>query len=363
MIKKNPSVFWFVIAIIVICCLYLLSSILLPFVVGMAIAYFLDPAVDRLENLGWNRSFSSIVVLVISIFILIFVLLLLAPVVGNQLKNFSQFLPLVLNKLQPVIENIAGLLNNKTDKEVVELPTGMFLKWSTRMLNGVLGGGVAFANLVSFMIITPVVAFYLLRDWDVMTAKVYGWLTLKYKDSIGEQFSEIDRRLAAFVRGQGAVCLILSVYYSIALTAADLEFGLVLGIFAGLISFVPFVGAIAGGLVSVGLAFLQFDTWTPVIIVLVVFFIGQILEGYFLTPKLIGEAVGLHPVWVIFALLAGGALFDFLGVLLALPLAAIVAVLFRFGLGNYLASSLYNNGEVASNGEKHKDRSSLDGSC
>ena len=235
-----------------------------------------------------------------------------------------------------------GILNNKVDAKVLEGPASGLVKWSTKMLSGVIDGGAAIADLLSLILITPLVAFYLLRDWDLIVEKVYDWFPIKHKATLQEQLSEIDKKLAAFVRGQGTVCLILASYYAITLTMAGLEFGVVIGVFAGLISFVPFVGAVFGGLLSIGLAYLQFEAWTNIIIIAGIFILGQILEGYILTPKFIGEAVGLHPVWVIFSLLAGGALFGFLGVLLALPMAAIVGVLFRFCIDRYKNSSYYN---------------------
>ena len=210
------------------------------------------------------------------------------------------------------------------------------------MLSGVIDGGAAIADVLSLLLITPLVAFYLLRDWDLIVEKVYDWFPIRHKDILKQQLNEIDKKLAAFVRGQGTVCLILASYYAITLTMTGLEFGVVIGVFAGLISFVPFIGAIFGGLLSIGLAYLQFEAWTNIVIIAGIFILGQILEGYILTPKFIGEAVGLHPVWVIFSLLAGGALFGFLGVLLALPMAAIVGVLFRFCIDHYKNSSYYN---------------------
>ena len=241
-----------------------------------------------------------------------------------------------------IIDAVAGILNNKVDAKVLDVPASGLIKWSTKMLGGVIDGGAAIADLLSLFLITPLVAFYLLRDWDLIVEKVYGWFPIRHKDTLQEQLNEIDKKLAAFVRGQGTVCLILASYYAITLTMTGLEFGVVIGVFAGLISFVPFVGAIFGGLLSIGLAYLQFEAWTNIVIIAGIFMLGQILEGYILTPKFIGEAVGLHPVWVIFSLLAGGALFGFLGVLLALPMAAIVGVLFRFCIDRYKNSSYYN---------------------
>ncbi|MEE3007163.1 MAG: AI-2E family transporter [Pseudomonadota bacterium] len=334
--------FWLLVAIIMASSFYFLRTILLPFVIGIAVAYFLDPVVDKLEERKWNRSLATLFTLFVFLALVIFLVFLLVPVLTNQLKNFAQFLPIVKGKLQLIIDAVAGILNNKVDAKVLDVPASGLIKWSTKMLGGVIDGGAAIADLLSLFLITPLVAFYLLRDWDLIVEKVYDWFPIRHKDTLQEQLNEIDKKLAAFVRGQGTVCLILASYYAITLTMTGLEFGVVIGVFAGLISFVPFVGAIFGGLLSIGLAYLQFEAWTNIVIIAGIFILGQILEGYILTPKFIGEAVGLHPVWVIFSLLAGGALFGFLGVLLALPMAAIVGVLFRFCIDHYKNSSYYN---------------------
>ena len=342
MIRVNSTLFWLLVAIIVAFSFYFLRTILLPFVIGIAVAYFLDPVVDKLEERKWNRSLATLFTLFVFLALVIFLVFLLVPVLTNQLKNFAQFLPIVKDKLQLIIDAVAGILNNKVDAKVLDVPASGLIKWSTKMLGGVIDGGAAIADLLSLFLITPLVAFYLLRDWDLIVEKVYDWFPIRHKDTLQEQLNEIDKKLAAFVRGQGTVCLILASYYAITLTMTGLEFGVVIGVFAGLISFVPFVGAIFGGLLSIGLAYLQFEAWTNIVIIAGIFILGQILEGYILTPKFIGEAVGLHPVWVIFSLLAGGALFGFLGVLLALPMAAIVGVLFRFCIDHYKNSSYYN---------------------
>ena len=342
MIRVNSTLFWLLVAIIVAFSFYFLRTILLPFVIGIAVAYFLDPVVDKLEERKWNRSLATLFTLFVFLALVIFLVFLLVPVLTNQLKNFAQFLPIVKGKLQLIIDAVAGILNNKVDAKVLDVPASGLIKWSTKMLGGVIDGGAAIADLLSLFLITPLVAFYLLRDWDLIVEKVYDWFPIRHKDTLQGQLNEIDKKLAAFVRGQGTVCLILTSYYAITLTMTGLEFGVVIGVFAGLISFVPFIGAIFGGLLSIGLAYLQFEAWTNIVIIAGIFILGQILEGYILTPKFIGEAVGLHPVWVIFSLLAGGALFGFLGVLLALPMAAIVGVLFRFCIDHYKNSSYYN---------------------
>ena len=207
-----------------------------------------------------------------------------------------------------------------------------------------LSGGLAIVNVLALVFITPIVTFFLLRDWDEMVARIDKWLPRQWAPVIREQATLIDETLAGFVRGQSLVCLLLGTFYAIGLTIVGLEFGIVIGMLAGILSFIPYVGTIVGFVLSVGLAFAQYPDWLPIFIVVGIFLAGQAIEGNFLTPKLVGERVGLHPVWVIFALLAGGSLFGFVGVLLAVPVAAVIGVLARFALGRYLQSGYYNDG-------------------
>jgi predicted PurR-regulated permease PerM len=230
-------------------------------------------------------------------------------------------------------------------RESLGASSGKIAGWITQILSGLVTGGVAIANLLSLIFITPVVSFYLLRDWDRLVAQVDSCLPRGSVGVVREQAGLIDRTLAGWVRGQFTVCLVLGTYYAAGLTLAGLDFGLVIGLLAGLLSFIPFVGAAVGLVGSVGLALVQFDDWLRIAIVAGVFFVGQAVEGNFLTPRLVGDRVGLHPVWVIFALLAGGALFGFVGVLLAVPVAATLGVLVRFLLQRYLESDMYGSDE------------------
>lgn len=209
------------------------------------------------------------------------------------------------------------------------------LKLAGGVLRGIITSGFAIFNLISLLLITPVVAFYMLRDWDMFIAKVDSLLPRRSKASIREQARQIDRTLAGFIRGQLSVCVILGTYYSLGLYLVGLDLGLLVGFIAGLISFIPYVGSIVGFLLSIGIAFAQFDSLMPILQVVLVFVTGQFLEGNFLTPKLVGENVGLHPVWVMFALLAGGVLLGFLGLMIAVPLAAVIGVLLRHAIENY----------------------------
>jgi len=340
--------FWLIVLAITFFAVYLLRSVLLPFVAGMAVAYLLDPVCDRLENWKLSRTWATTVVTICFLLACVLVLLLVIPAAVSQIATFVERAPdylaalqrettalleMVRDKLDPgTQEKLQSLLRNSADK---------VFTWVTEVLGEIISGGVAFFNFLALMVITPVVAFYLLRDWDRMVAKADDYLPRKHQATIRTLAHEVDETLAGFLRGQGAVCLSLAVFYAIGLTLAGLDFGLVIGLLAGFLSFIPYVGSLVGLLLSVGLAVAQFDDWISVGIVAAVFFVGQAIEGNFLTPKLVGERVGLHPVWVMFALLAGGALFGFVGVLLAVPVAAIVGVGVRFAFDQYRLSPYY----------------------
>ena len=345
MVEKKQTIFWIVITCILFLAIYTLSPVLMPFVAGMILAYLLDPLVDRVEKIGIRRSLSTFFVLIIFFVCSVGSSLLLLPVILNQLSNLTSFLPTLISNLEPFIRQARSLVDNaiKADSSnQLPLPVADILNWAGGFLTEIISSSLAFANLLSLIIITPIVAFYLLRDWDLIIKKVKSWMPIAQKVRIVEQVSKVDRSLSALVRGQGTVCLILALYYSVSLTAVGLQFGILIGIFSGIVSFIPFVGAILGAIFSIGFSIIQFDTYTPIFFVAGIFLVGQVVEGNFLTPKLIGEAVGLHPVWVIFALLTGATLFGFLGVLLALPIAVVAAVLIRFSLSSYLESEIYS---------------------
>jgi predicted PurR-regulated permease PerM len=344
MSARGRLIFWLVFLGVLVFALTTLREVMLPFVAGLAIAYFLDPLVDRFEKFGLSRTLSTSIVLLLFFVAAIGVLLLIAPVLQSQIAKLVEAAPGYIEKLRqvfaPVLSEIAEIAGNDPFADLPSI-AGKLARIVSDLLGRVVSGGIAIANLLSLLFITPVVAFYLLRDWDRMIAKIDGWLPKAQAAVIRLQAREVDRTLAGFVRGQGTVCLCLGIFYAITLSLAGLQFGLVIGVFSGLISFIPFVGALLGGAVSIGLALLQFDDLTWVGVVFAIFVVGQILEGNFLTPRLVGEAVGLHPVWIIFALLAGGALFGFLGVLVAVPAIAVIGVLARFALAQYLESQLH----------------------
>lgn len=345
------QIIWAVMIAVALALLWLLSPILLPFVAGMIIAYVLDPSVDWLERRRMPRALGAALMIIVFFLTILLVLLLFVPLLQGQVTELIQRLPSMLTALR---DRADGLLID-VQEQIGVAPEEMrslrehigdpsqALSYVAGLLGSVVAQGAAVVNLISLVLITPVVAFYFLRDWDRLVAKIDRLLPRHHVDTAREQAREVDEILAGFIRGQALLCLSLGTIYAIGLTLAGLDFGLIIGMLAGILSFIPFVGAMVGGVASVGLAFLQFDNFTSVLIVAGVFVVGQVLEGYVLQPWLVGDRVKLHPMWVIFALLAGGALFGFLGVLLAVPVMAIIGVAARFGIQRYLGSSLYDH--------------------
>ena len=327
---------------------YLLRTILLPFVLGMAVAYFLDPAADRLERWGLSRALSATVLTIAFLVAVAAFFVLLAPLLHAQLLGFIGRVPVYAEMLRVAAEEALVIVQaNMSEADIARLrqaaggAAATIVGWLGRLASGIWSGGLALFNLLSMIVITPIVAFYLLRDWDLIVAALDRRLPRASAETVREQARLIDRTLAGFARGQAIVCLGLGVFYAIGLSAVGLEFGIVVGLVTGLISFVPYFGMLTGLVLGLGLAFAQFDSWQPIAMVAGVFAVGQISEGNFITPKLVGDRVGLHPVWMIFALLAGGALFGLLGIMLAVPVAATIGVLTRFALARYEASPLY----------------------
>lgn len=348
MTARRQFRFWMIGLGVFLAVLWLLGDVLLPFVAGMAIAYFLDPPADRLERLGMARWLATTLVLSGFALVLLMVLLLLLPLIQAQIIQLVETLPLIVawirESLVPLVETLLLRLSEE-DLGRLRSAAGSFagdaVGWIAALARRVITGGVALFDVLSLLFITPIVAFYLLRDWDPMVARVRSWLPRQHAPVILAQVAEVDRTLAGFVRGQASVCLVLGLFYALALSIVGLEFGLVIGLLAGFLSFIPFVGSLVGFAGSVGIALFQYDTWLMVGVVAAIFLLGQAVEGNVLTPRLVGGRVGLHPVWVIFALLAGGSLFGFVGVLLAVPVAAVIGVVARFALAQYLASRYY----------------------
>lgn len=349
MTLKQQVNFWALAFFAFIAFFYVFSEVLVPFLAGMALAYLLDPVADWFERRGFSRSVATLFILALFVIVVLVVLVVAIPVLADQLAAFIERLPSYVKRLQDLfaqfsdgrISRMLGISREDLQNRIGEF-AGQGAQVLGRVLQELWRGGQAIISILSLLIITPVVAFYLLYDWDHMVDRIDSWLPRVHRDTVRELARQMDDAVAGFVRGQISVCVILGLFYGIGLSLVGLNFGLLIGVGAGLISFIPYVGSGLGLIVAGGVALVQFwPEWQWIVAVLVVFFVGQILEGYVLQPNLVGRSVGLHPVWLMFALLAFGSLFGFAGLLIAVPAAASVGVLFRFALTQYMASSIY----------------------
>jgi predicted PurR-regulated permease PerM len=328
---------------------WLLHEILLPFVAGMALAYLFNPLAARLERLGVDRLIASLVIIGLFVLSFIILILIILPILGGQLSAFIDNLPGYVRRLQAVVgdpsrpwlRRVLGDNLSGTDVSLTDL-VSQGAGWITSFMKSLWSGGQTLISVFSLMVVMPVVAFYVLYDWDRMMQTVDGWIPIPHRETVRSLARDIDLAIAGFVRGQTGVCLILGSFYALGLTLVGLNFGLLIGLVSGLITFIPYVGSMTGLVLATAVAVAQFwPSWTPILIVVGIFFAGQFIEGYVLTPKLVGRSVGLHPVWLMFSIFAFGYLLGFVGMLLAVPLAAAIGVVMRFTLRRYMASSLY----------------------
>jgi predicted PurR-regulated permease PerM len=346
--------FWLALFLLLVLLLWLLSEILLPFIAGAAIAYLLTPVTDRMERLGVNRLAAALMIITVVVMAIVLVILLVAPILGGQLSSFIDNIPGYVTRLQsllsdpsrPWLQKILGA-GFSADKSIGDLVT-QGVGWLTAFLKSLWSGGRALVSLFSLVVVTPVVAFYLIYDWHRMIRTADNWIPVHQRDTVRRLAREVDAAISGFVRGQSAVCLILGSFYAVALTLSGLNFGLLIGLISGIITFIPYVGSMTGLILALGVAVAQFwPEYGSILFVLGIFVVGQFVEGNLLAPKLVGESVGLHPLWLIFALLAFGYLFGFVGLLVAVPLAATIGVLVRFALQRYRESALYTGEPTA----------------
>jgi predicted PurR-regulated permease PerM len=346
---RHQILYWGAAALALGIVLWLLGEVILPFLIGGAIAYFLDPVADRLERAGLSRVLSAVLIFIVLTLVVVVAGLIVIPLLIQQTSDLVQSAPALFEQLRAFLtERFPSLMDEGSPIRSSLASLGETIQArGAELLQTVLSSAAGVVNVLVFLVVVPVVAFYLLLDWDRMVARVDDLLPRDHAPTIRRLASEIDRTLASFVRGQGTVCLILGTFYAVALMAIGLNFGLVVGLVAGLLTFIPYVGALVGGILSIGLALFQFwGDWWWILAVALVFQAGQIVEGNILTPNLVGSSVGLHPVWLIFALSAFGALFGFVGLLVAVPVAAAIGVLVRYGIERYKAGLLYRGLET-----------------
>lgn len=341
---QDQARYWGIATVVFCLALWFLGDVLLPFIVGGAIAYLMDPVADRLQRMKFSRVAATATISLVAILVIVPVMIFVVREVAVQTAGLLEQAPKYLASLYTYLsERFPTLLDETSTLRKALSGFGATLQErGTALVQTVFSSAIGVINAAVFVVVVPVVAFYLLLDWDNMIARIDGLLPRDHAPVIRRLASEIDNTLASFVRGQLTVCAILGTFYAVALMFVGLQFGLVVGVIAGLITFIPYVGALVGGALAIGLALFQF--WAEpqwIVVVAVIFAIGQFLEGNILTPKLVGESVGLHPVWLLFALSAFGTVFGFVGMLVAVPVAAILGVLTRFGLGQYQSSRLY----------------------
>jgi predicted PurR-regulated permease PerM len=357
---QRQILIWVAVLAALLLALTLLGSTVTPFATGIALGYLLDPVVRRLERLGLSRLAASLLILIVFVLALAVFLVTVAPILAGQLIDFMAKLPGYVVKLQSLAVQEGSDLMDKyggpwreslgmgssltTDQ--IQKSVGDFVaqgaQWLLNALRSLASGSAAVIDFFSLLIVTPVVAFYILVDWNKMIAALDSWLPLDHRETLHELAAEINAALAGFIRGQSLVCLFLGIWYGVGLSVIGLDFGFLIGVIAGLLSFVPYVGSLTALVLSLGVGLVQ--GWPKLnlfFLSLGIVLVGQFLEGYVFSPKLVGESIGLHPVWLMFALFAFGALFGFTGLLIAVPTAAALGVLSRHLLGVYLASPLY----------------------
>jgi predicted PurR-regulated permease PerM len=347
---RTQLTIWVVLLFFAILFLFVFRNILLPFVLGLALAYLLNPAVTFMERIGIRRPFGAMLVLLAAIALVTGLLLMLVPMVVEQALELIARLPNYITTLQNMVQDWAPQLADWLGAERTSQLEASLSDLITRgvelaggLTAGLAQGGLNVINTVAVLFITPVIVFYLLVDWEGMVRKVDDLLPRPHIDEIKAVLEQIDKAMSGVIRGQGSVILVLSVYYATALTLVGLPFGLVIGLFGGLMSFIPYVGFLLGFVSSMTVAFVTYwpGQWVFILIVFAVYAIGQFLEGNILYPKLVGQSININPVWLMFALFAFALLFGFVGLLLAVPLTAISGVLIRYGIAKYQSSSLY----------------------
>jgi predicted PurR-regulated permease PerM len=346
MIYGRQLTFWLLTFLVLAAVLWLLHDILLPFVAGIALAYVLAPLADRVERLGMNRTVAALLIVSVLVVALIALILLLVPLLLQQGAALISHIPGYFNRIKElIVDSNLPWLNwlgaAETGKSASDL-VGQVATWLLSFSYSLWTGGKALVSFASVLIVMPVVTFYLIRDWHAMIDRVDNWVPAHRRDTVRQLGREIDAAIGGFLRGQFGVCLVLGCYYAIGLMLVGLDFALLIGLIAGVITFVPYIGSMTGLMIAVSVAIAQFwPDWKRIMLVVAIFLIGQFIEGNVVSPKFVGERVGLHPVWLIFAMFAFGYLFGFVGLLIAVPLGAAIAVLLRFGLRQYFASPLY----------------------
>ena len=357
--KFSPlQAFWGFTVIILIFLVWLFKPVLLPFILGGAIAYLLNPIVNKICSKGVGRQTAALIILSGFFVFVAGILAIILPILIREAAGFIEAAPtyaahvweLAEPRIMWVQEKMGYAITADQVQSVLQDNMGKALQIGKGVLGGITTGGIAIIDFLTTLLITPVAAYFLMKEWPWVTEWAKGIIPRHYVDTVTLLLRQIDVKISGFVRGQMTVCLALGFAYAVALSLAGLNYGFVIGLSTGILSIIPFVGSTLGLAVSVVVAFLQSGgDLTFVGIIAAIFFIGQFIEGNFVTPKLMGDSVGLHPLWIIFALMAGGSLMGLVGMFLAVPVAACVGVLVNFAVSEYKKSQYYDSKDCIDN--------------
>lgn len=341
---RTQAMAWGSVAVVLGLALWALGNILLPFVLGAALAYFLDPVADRLERAGLGRGPAVALIALVALGVFVLAFMLIVPALLAQGRALIEAAPAVLMAAQAQVQDRFPSLADDAGpaREAMQAAIAAVQARMGALAGTVLTSAQTLLGLLLLVIVVPVVTIYMLLDWDRMIARIDALLPRQHAPRIRVIAADIDRAIAAFVRGMGTVCLIMATYYGLGLMLAGLQFGLVVGVIAGVLTFIPYVGAAIGAVLVAGLGLYQFwGDWVPLVLVLGVFLLGQTVESNVMTPRMVGKSIGLHPVWLLLAISVFATLFGLIGMVVAVPLAAAIGVIMRHATEGYLASALY----------------------
>ncbi|MEM8825655.1 MAG: AI-2E family transporter [Pseudomonadota bacterium] len=335
---------WLIVIIVLGWFLFRTASVIPPFAAGIVIAYLLDPLTDRLEALGIKRWLATLIMLALFFSVLTGIGFLIVPLLMTETRLLIGNVPALVDALRPLAERLYDEAEMVVDLDgIADTLLQRLAEIAAGVLRAALDQGLALFNVLALVVIMPIVAFYSLRDFDILTVRIRSWIPPRYSARLERLARDIDIALGGFIRGQFLVCSALAIFYAAGWSLTGLDYALVLGLIAGIMAFVPYLGAVISVALALIVGFGQFGPEPlPLILILVVFQVGQILEGSILTPNLIGERIGLHPLWVLFAVFAGGELAGIWGVFLAVPVAAVLGVIVRAVLDTYLHSPIYS---------------------
>ena len=352
--SSTHIIFWIATTILFVLSILLFKAVLLPFVMGIAVAYLLNPIVTKFGDVGIARGPASIMILFSFLIFMLAFIGVVSPIVYRELSLFSDDLPTYIEEfwklMRPVtalIEEYIGGVDQANLENILKENAGSATQAAKMIIGKIAAGGQAVVDVISVAVFMPIVAYFMMKEWPNVTRWIHDLMPRHSQEVITGLLKQIDGKLSGFVRGQISVAMVLGVSYAVMLTLAGLKYGFMIGLMSGVLSVIPMVGSAVGLIVSVAVAWFQ-SGGEPTFVLLIagIFLGGQVIEGNFLTPKLVGDSVGLHPLWVFFALLAGGSLLGVLGMFLAVPVAAVVGVLLSFALQKYKQSAYYLDSEL-----------------